>query len=49
MKTGIGYDIHPLVQGRRLVLGGVDIDFVYGLDGYSDADVVVHSICDSIL
>ena len=49
MKTGIGYDIHPLVQGRRLVLGGVEIDFILGLDGHSDADVVVHSICDAIL
>jgi 2-C-methyl-D-erythritol 2,4-cyclodiphosphate synthase len=49
MRVGIGYDIHPLTQGRRLVLGGVEIPFDKGLDGHSDADVVVHSIIDALL
>lgn len=49
MRIGIGYDIHPLVPGRRLVLGGVAIDFEKGLEGHSDADVLIHSICDALL
>lgn len=49
MKVGIGYDIHKLVKGRRLVLGGVEIPFDRGLSGHSDADVLTHSICDAIL
>ncbi|NIM03295.1 2-C-methyl-D-erythritol 2,4-cyclodiphosphate synthase [bacterium] len=49
MKVGIGYDIHRLVTGRRLVLGGVEIPFEKGLSGHSDADVLTHSICDAIL
>jgi 2-C-methyl-D-erythritol 2,4-cyclodiphosphate synthase len=49
MRTGIGYDIHGLVKNRKLVLGGVEIDFELGLAGHSDADVVIHSICDAIL
>ena len=49
MRVGIGYDVHPLTQGRRLVLGGVEIPFDKGLDGHSDADVVVHSIIDALL
>jgi len=49
MKVGIGYDIHRLVIGRKLVLGGVEIPFEKGLFGHSDADVLVHSICDAIL
>src|SRR4030042_1424241 len=49
MRVGVGYDIHPLTQGRRLVLGGVEIPFNKGLDGHSDADVVVHSIIDALL
>ncbi len=49
MKVGIGYDIHRLVTGRKLVLGGVEIPFEKGLFGHSDADVLVHSICDAIL
>jgi len=49
MKVGIGYDIHRLVAGRRLVLGGVEIPFEKGLSGHSDADVLAHSICDAIL
>jgi 2-C-methyl-D-erythritol 2,4-cyclodiphosphate synthase len=49
MKVGIGYDVHRLVRGRRLVLGGVQIPFEKGLSGHSDADVLIHSICDAIL
>jgi 2-C-methyl-D-erythritol 2,4-cyclodiphosphate synthase len=49
MRIGFGYDIHPLVRGRRLVLGGVEISHALGLDGHSDADVLVHAICDSLL
>lgn len=49
MRAGIGYDVHPLVKGRKLVIGGVDIPFEKGLDGYSDADVLVHAIMDALL
>jgi len=49
MRIGIGYDIHPLTQGRRLVLGGIDIPFGKGLSGYSDADVLTHAIIDALL
>lgn len=49
MKIGIGYDIHRLVTGRKLILGGVEIPFEKGLSGHSDADVLAHSICDAIL
>ncbi len=49
MRIGTGYDIHKLVEGRQLVLGGVKIDFEYGLLGHSDADVLVHSIIDALL
>lgn len=49
MLVGIGYDVHRLVKGRRLVLGGVEIDSPLGLDGYSDADVVIHAVCDAVL
>jgi 2-C-methyl-D-erythritol 2,4-cyclodiphosphate synthase len=49
MRVGIGYDVHALVPGRRLVLGGVHIPFDKGLDGHSDADVVVHAIIDAFL
>ncbi len=49
LRIGIGYDIHPLVRGRKLVIGGVVIDFEKGLQGHSDADVLIHSICDAIL
>ena len=48
-KTGIGYDVHRLVKGRRLFLGGVEIANEKGLEGHSDADVVLHAICDAIL
>lgn len=49
MRVGIGYDIHRLVKGRKLILGGVEIPFEKGLDGHSDADVLVHAICDALL
>jgi 2-C-methyl-D-erythritol 2,4-cyclodiphosphate synthase len=49
MRTGIGYDIHRLVKGRKLILGGVDIPHTLGLDGHSDADVLVHAIMDAML
>ncbi len=49
MRVGIGYDVHPLTQGRRLVLGGIDIPFAKGLDGWSDADVLTHAIIDALL
>ncbi len=49
MRIGIGYDIHPLVEGRPLVLGGVRIEHGMGLDGHSDADALVHALCDAIL
>ncbi|MFC1860510.1 2-C-methyl-D-erythritol 2,4-cyclodiphosphate synthase [Chloroflexota bacterium] len=49
MRTGIGYDVHPLISGRRLVLGGVDISFHKGLGGWSDADVLTHAIMDAML
>lgn len=48
-RTGIGYDIHQLTEGRKLMLGGVAIDYPLGLQGHSDADVVVHAICDALL
>ena len=49
MRVGIGYDIHQLVEGRKLILGGVEIDFSRGLLGHSDADVLIHAICDALL
>lgn len=49
MRIGLGYDVHPLVPGRPLVLGGVTIPYERGLDGHSDADVVVHALCDAML
>jgi 2-C-methyl-D-erythritol 2,4-cyclodiphosphate synthase len=49
MKIGIGYDLHRLVEGRRLFIGGVEIPYLKGLDGHSDADVLLHAICDSLL
>jgi 2-C-methyl-D-erythritol 2,4-cyclodiphosphate synthase len=49
MRSGIGYDIHRLVSGRRLILGGVDIPFEKGLLGHSDADVLIHAVCDALL
>jgi len=49
MSAGIGYDVHSLVSGRRLVLGGVEIPFDKGLDGWSDADVLAHAVIDALL
>jgi 2-C-methyl-D-erythritol 2,4-cyclodiphosphate synthase len=49
MRIGIGYDSHRLVEGRRLVLGGVDIPFEKGLLGHSDADVLCHAVIDSLI
>ena len=49
MRIGIGYDVHQLVEGRKLILGGVEIPYELGLLGHSDADVLVHAIEDAIL
>ncbi len=49
LRIGHGYDVHKLTENRRLILGGVEIHHTLGLDGHSDADVLVHSIMDSIL
>lgn len=49
IRTGFGYDLHRLVEGRELVLGGVHIPFERGLAGHSDADVVLHAACDALL
>ena len=49
MRFGIGVDVHPLAEGRALVLGGVNIPHTHGLDGHSDGDVLVHSIIDAML
>ena len=46
MRVGTGYDVHRLKEGRKLILGGVEIPHAMGLDGHSDADVVVHAIID---
>ena len=48
-KVGIGYDAHKLVKGRKLYLGGVEVPHSLGLEGHSDADVLLHAICDAIL
>lgn len=49
MRVGIGYDVHPLVEGRKLFLGGIEIPYSKGLLGHSDGDVLIHAICDAIL
>ena len=49
MRIGHGYDVHRLVKGRRLILGGVDIPYEKGLDGHSDADVLTHAVMDALL
>lgn len=49
IRVGVGFDVHRFEAGRRLVLGGVEIPFEKGLAGHSDADVLVHAICDAIL
>lgn len=49
MRIGHGYDVHKLVEGRKLIVGGVDIPYEFGLLGHSDADVLLHAISDAIL
>jgi 2-C-methyl-D-erythritol 2,4-cyclodiphosphate synthase len=49
MNLGIGFDIHPLITGRKLVLGGIELKFEKGLEGWSDADVLTHAIIDALL
>jgi 2-C-methyl-D-erythritol 2,4-cyclodiphosphate synthase len=49
MRIGSGFDVHAFAAGRRLVIGGVEIAFERGLDGHSDADVLLHAICDALL
>ena len=49
MRIGLGYDVHALVEGRPLILGGVNIEHPRGLDGHSDADVVAHAVADAVL
>jgi 2-C-methyl-D-erythritol 2,4-cyclodiphosphate synthase len=49
IRIGIGYDLHKLVRGRKLFLGGICIPFPKGLSGHSDADVILHAICDALL
>lgn len=49
IHVGIGYDVHPLVAGRKLILGGVEIPHEKGLEGHSDADALMHAICDAVL
>jgi 2-C-methyl-D-erythritol 2,4-cyclodiphosphate synthase len=49
MRVGYGYDVHPFVSGRPLILGGIQIPYLFGLKGHSDADVLIHAICDALL
>lgn len=49
MRIGQGFDVHALVEGRRLIMGGVEIPYQLGLAGHSDADVLLHAICDALL
>jgi len=49
MRIGTGYDVHRLVEGRKLIIGGVDIPHEKGLLGHSDADVLLHAVCDALL
>lgn len=48
-RVGFGYDIHPFKEGRELWLGGIKIDYPFGLSGHSDADALIHAICDALL
>ena len=48
-RTGIGYDVHPLIDGQPLIIGGVQIEHEKGLSGHSDADVLAHAICDALI
>ncbi len=49
MRVGHGFDVHCLVEGRKCIIGGVDVPYSRGLDGHSDADVLLHAICDALL
>ena len=49
IRIGYGYDVHKFAKNRKLILGGVDIPHKFGLDGHSDADVLLHSVCDALL
>jgi len=49
MRAGIGYDVHKLVEGRKLIIGGITIPYEKGLDGHSDADVLIHAVMDALL
>ena len=49
MRIGHGYDVHRLVEGRKLILGGVDVPHEKGLDGHSDADVLIHAVMDAVI
>ena len=49
LRVGQGFDVHPFAEGRRLVLGGVEVPYHLGLAGHSDADVLIHAICDALL
>ena len=49
MRIGQGFDVHALVSGRKLIIGGVEIPYEKGLDGHSDADVLLHALCDALL
>ncbi len=49
MRIGQGFDVHALVAGRRLIIGGVEIPYAQGLEGHSDADVLLHAVCDALL
>jgi 2-C-methyl-D-erythritol 2,4-cyclodiphosphate synthase len=49
MRVGFGFDVHPFVSGRPLILGGIKIPYLFGLRGHSDADVLLHAICDALL
>jgi 2-C-methyl-D-erythritol 2,4-cyclodiphosphate synthase len=48
-RTGFGFDVHAFVEGRKLIIGGIEIPFDKGLEGHSDADVLLHAICDAML
>jgi len=49
VRIGQGFDVHALVKGRKLIVGGVTVPFEKGLDGHSDADVLIHAVCDALL
>ena len=49
IRVGHGYDVHRFCEGRPLILGGVRVEYEYGLDGHSDADVLLHAVCDALL